>query len=67
MPWVNYKAEALSVNSKAFYSREKSSVCIRSKHCGLPGLPDHADLTKKQKFTHVGLSAHAHNNYCTED
>ncbi len=46
------------------YSREKSSVCIRSKHCGLPGLPDHADLTKSRNwiFTHVGLSAHAHNN-----
>ncbi len=58
MPWVNYKAEALSVNSKANYSREKSSdvyvVSIVS-----PGLPDHANLTKSRNwiFTHVRLSA----------
>ncbi len=41
---------------------------VRGKHCGLPDLISariDADLTN-WIFTHVRLSAHAHNNYCQE-
>ncbi len=37
-------------------------VYVVSMHCGLPGL-NYQDSQKKI-FTHEGLSAHAHNNYC---
>ncbi len=67
MPWVNYKAEALSVNSKAFIPEKRVLyVDLYVVSIVLPGLPDHADLTKSG-FSHVGLSTHAHNNYyCAE-
>ncbi len=36
-------------------NQRKSSVCIRSKHCGLPGLPDHAETSQKAEigFSHT--------------
>ncbi len=71
MLWVNYKAEASSVNSimpekRVLYVYVVTGVELLVVSIGLPGLPDHADLTKSRNwiFTHVGLSAHAHNNYC---
>ncbi len=33
---------------------------LRSKHCGLPGLPDHVQTSQKAGFSH------AHNNFKVE-
>ncbi len=45
---------------------EKRVLYVHGKHCGLPGLPGSMQTSQKEDwiFTHVGLSAHAHNNYC---
>ncbi len=62
----DYKAEALSVSKRrAIIIPEKSVVyhCMwyNYKHCGLPGLPGSMYTLQNWIFTHVGLSAHAHN------
>ncbi len=65
MPWVNCNSKA-SINKKSI--PEKRVVYVRGKHCGLPGFGFPGSMQTSQKeeigFTHVGLSAHAHNNYC---
>ncbi len=66
---VNINSKASINYSREKYSREKSSVCtVRGKHCGLPAFEFPGSMQTSQKgnwiFTHVGLSAHAHNNYC---
>ncbi len=57
---INYKAEALSVNSKLSinYSREKysreKSLFVRGKHCGLPGFGFPWSMQTSQKgFSHT--------------
>ncbi len=66
---VNYKAEALSIRNKFYkasinYSRERSCVVV-----SIVAYQDDKDRCRPHNrinwiFTHVGLSAHAHNNYC---
>ncbi len=43
---------------------EKRVLYVHGKHCGLITRITRIDAHKKRIFTHVGLSAHAHNNYC---
>ncbi len=39
-------------------------VYVVSMHCGLPGFKFNYQDSQKKIFTHEGLRAHAHNNYC---
>ncbi len=39
----------------------RENNCLCGKHCGLPGLYQDRCRPHKKIFTHVGLSAHAHN------
>ncbi len=60
MPWVNYKAEALSVLNK-FHRKVFRVLYVRGKHCCLPRFGFSGSMQTSQKeenasFTHVGLS-----------
>ncbi len=56
------------IPEKSIPEKRVLNLYVRGKHCGLPGFGFPGSMqTSKWIFTHVGLSAHAHNNYCAQE